>query len=189
MKISFELNETEFSAEDQRLLNECLKNDSGVAPSKYIEKIAKTAFCEYCKMFKEKGLPTRADEVQQERLFFLLKHYYIDHLPTEAEISSIFQLTHSQSATLLRNTLSRNRIKINDFIENTLKKIITEGKKLNDRLEFIIYSRVVVEELNLIVSQKGPGLEQIKKIKDTASKYSCPVDTYNLLKQELKING
>lgn len=71
-------------------------------------------------MFKEKGLPTRADEVQQERLFFLLTYYFQNKLPSEKELSPIFQLTQSQSKTLLRNTKSRYRTKISNFISNTL---------------------------------------------------------------------
>ena len=138
-------------------------------------------------MFKEKGLPTRADEVQQERLFFLLTHYFKNRIPSENELSSIFQLTQSQSRTLLRNTKSRYRTKISIFIKNTLRETLDSAtqKDKNSPYEFICTSPSTVEELNLIVSQKGPTLEPIKKIRSLASKYSCTIDTYNLLKEEL----
>ncbi len=187
MNINYNLTDVEISDSDKQLLKDCLSiKDTEVNDA--IQKIAKTSLLEYLKMFKEKGLPTRADEVQQERLYFFLLHYYIDRLPNESEISSIFQLTHSQSSTLLRNTLSRYRTKISDFINNTLKNIVKSGKAEDEKYQIIIYSKVILEELNLLISQKGPGLEQIKKIKDTSSKFSCPVDTYNLLKKELNIN-
>ena len=147
-------------------------------------KLTKTALMEYIKMFKEKGLPTRADEVMQERLFFLLSYYYKDRLPLESEISAIFQLTQSQSATLLRNTISRYRIKIQKYITNTLHAVIRSATKNKDteKFEMVIKSRIILEELNRIISQQGPLLVQLAKKKGIASLYECPEDTYNLLK-------
>lgn len=121
----------------------------------------------------------------QERLFFLLSYYYKDRLPLESEISAIFQLTQSQSATLLRNTISRYRIKIQAYITNTLQAVIKSAKKNEetDHFEMVIKSKIILEELNRIISQQGPLLVQIAKRKGIASLYNCPEDTYNLLKK------
>ncbi len=169
-------------------IKECLILERPESLPDALKKLTKAAFMEYLKMFKEKGLPTRADEVQQERLYFLLNHYFIDRLPSENELSSIFQLTQSQSKTLLRNTKSRYRTKISQFIKNTLSQTIESATHENEYepYKFICTSPTIVEELNLIISQKGPTLEPIQKIKGLASKYSCAVDTYNLLKTELE---
>ena len=187
MNITINICDAELSAADKTLIKECLGLNTNPDLAPALTKICKTSFLEYCKMFKEKGIPTRADEVMQERLFFLLNHYYLDRIPSENEISTIFQLTPSQSRTLLRNTKSRYRTKISRFITNSLKTII-QGAALNDetdKYEFICLSSVIIEELNLIISQKGPTLEQINKIKGKASKYECAEDTYDLLKTEL----
>ena len=187
MNISINISNAELSTNDKALIKECLGLQSAQDLNLAFTKICKTAFLEYCKMFKEKGLPTRADEVMQERLFFLLNHYYIDRLPSENEISTIFQLTPSQSKTLLRNSKSRYRTKIATSLNNSLKAIVHPAVLNNDtgKLEFVFLSSVLIEELNLIVSQKGPTLEQINKIKGKASKYECAEDTYDLLKAEL----
>lgn len=189
MNITINIPDAELSAGDKNLIKECLSLSSNPELTAALTKICKTAFLEYCKMFKEKGIPTRADEVMQERLFFLLNHYYMDRLPSENEISTIFQLTPSQSRTLLRNTKSRYRTKITGFITNSLKAIIQPATKNNenDKYEFVCLSTVMIEELNLIISQKGPALEQINKIKGKSSKYECSEDTYDLLKAELGI--
>jgi ribosomal protein L22 len=183
-KIEFDLESSEFSTEEIRIISECLSIKREDINSVLV-KIAKTALMEYIKMFKEKGLPTRADEVMQERLFFLLLYYYIDRLPLESEISAIFQLTQSQSATLLRNTISRYRIKIQRYITNTLQAVIKSAKKNDetDNFEMIIKSKIILEELNRIIAQQGPSLVQISKKKGIASLYTCPEDTYNLLKK------
>ena len=51
--------------------------------------------------------------------------------------------------------------------------------------EFVCTSPTTVEELNSIISQKGPELQPIEKIRGLASKYTCAVDTYTLLQDEL----
>ncbi len=189
MKVKFELENSEFGEEEIRIISECLATQN-TEINNVLANIAKTAFMEYIKMFKEKGLPTRAEEVMQERLFFLLSYYYKDRLPMESEISAIFQLTQSQSATLLRNTISRYRIKIQKYITNTLKTVICSAMKNQDtqKFEMVIKSKIILEELNRIVSQQGPQLVQIAKKKGIASLYECPEDTYNLLKEKVGLN-
>ena len=194
-KVEFELETSEFGDEEIRIISKCLSIEKSEINNILI-KLTKTALMEYIKMFKEKGLPTRADEVMQERLFFLLSYYYKDRLPLESEISAIFQLTQSQSATLLRNTISRYRIKIQKYITNTLQAVIRSATKNKDteykvgdkymtfkeKFEMVIKSRIILEELNRIISQQGPLLVQLAKKKGIASLYECPEDTYNLLK-------
>ena len=188
MEITITISDSELSVADQALISDCLGLTGNNELKGALARLSKTAFMEYIKMFKEKGLPTRADEVQQERLFFLLNHYFQNRLPGENEISSIFQLTQSQSRTLLRNTKSRYRTKIKDLIKNTLRTtLISENQPVDDNpIEFGCTSQSTIEELNSIVSQKGPTLQPIEKIRGQASEYSCAVSTYNLLKEELK---
>lgn len=186
MKITITIEDHELTETDKTLIQECLGLAELDVPSA-LTKLSKTAFMEYVKMFKEKGIPTRADEVQQERLYFLLNYFYENRLPSESDISSIFQLTPSQSRTLLRNTKSRYRTKISKFIKNTLSETLNSAKQnsIEDEFEFICTSPSTIEELNSIVSQKGPGLKQIEKIRGLSSIYSCAIDTYNLLQNEL----
>ncbi|SEO79184.1 hypothetical protein SAMN05444671_1411 [Flavobacterium sp. CF108] len=187
MNITINLTTADLSVADKTLIKECLGLATDPEVDNALTKITKAAFMEYVKMFKEKGLPTRADEVQQERLFFLLLYYFENILPSENELSSIFQLTQSQSKTLLRNTKSRYRTKISSFIKNTLLETINSATQISptDPYEFVCTSPTTVEELNLIISQKGPTLEPVNKIRGISSKYTCAIDTYNLLQQEL----
>ncbi|HUI30370.1 MAG TPA: hypothetical protein VLX91_09140 [Candidatus Acidoferrales bacterium] len=187
MDITITVTDAELTAADKTIIKECLGLASDATLNAALKKLSKAAFMEYVKMFKERGLPTRANEVQQERLFFLLNHYFIDRLPGENEISSIFQVTPSQSKTLLRNTKSRFRTKIEKSIDNTLLQTLKSATQREDEgpYEFVCTSQSTIEELNSIVGQKGPTLEPIKKIKDLANKYICAVDTYNLLMKEL----
>lgn len=185
MDITISLNEVEFSAADQDLIKDCLNINANQLPDAFA-KLCKTAFLEYVKMFKEKGLPTRADEVQQERLFFMLKHYYETTIPTENEISSIFQLTESQSRTLLRNTKSKYRTKLNENLKRTLRGFLASARQIdNQDYEFVCTSTTIIEDMNKIVTQRGAGLKPIEKQRNVASTYTCALDTYLLLQREL----
>ena len=190
MEIHINITEQELSVSEIKLIKECLgiDNEDENELTLALSKLAKSSFMEYTKMFIEKGLPTRADEIKQERLFFLLIHYFGNRLPTENELSSIFQLTQSQSKSLLRNTKSRYRTKIATFIKATLSETLASFvyNDKTDHYEFICTSSTIIEELNLIISQKGGSLETISKKKGLASKYQCSVDTYNLLNIELE---
>lgn len=185
--ITISISDEELSNADKALIKDCLGLSSEPETIAALTKLSKAAFMEYVKMFREKGLPTRADEVQQERLFYLLVHYYKIKLPTENEISSIFQLTPSQSKTLLKNTKSRYRTKINSFITASLMETLNSAgdPRENGNYEFVCTSPSTIEEMNLIVSQKGPELHPVEKIRGLASMYSCAPDTYNLLMHEL----
>lgn len=187
MTITINISDSELSQTDKTLVKDCLGLVNDTQLNDALSKLCKSGLMEYINMFKEKGLPNRADEVKQERLFFLLKFFFKDRLPSENEISSIFQLTPSQSRTLLRNTKSRYRMRINSYIKNTLLSYLNSAilSRDNNMYEFICTSPTIIEEINLIISQKGPELQPIERIKGLASKYICAVDTYNLLQQEL----
>jgi hypothetical protein len=188
MNITFTLSATDLSTTDKALIKECLGLSTDQELEQAMQKLAKASLMEYVKMFRDKGLPTRADEVQQERLFFLLMHYFGNRLPDETIVSSIFQLTSSQSKTLLRNTKSRYRTRLVTRLKTTLLSIIqtaTQQTPPDGVYEFICLSSSNIEELNTIISQKGPTLEPVRKVRDSASKYCCAADTYNLLIQQL----
>jgi len=186
INITITISDADLSADDRALIQDCLGIENAAFQGA-LEKLTKSAFMEYAKMFKEKGIPTRADEVAQERLYFLLTHYYSTTLPSESEISSIFQLTQSQSRTLLKNTKSRYRTKIKAFLKNSLKVALAAAAQRNvgNPWEFECISPSIIEELNYIVSQKGPSHHPVEKIRGFANRYSCTEDTYDLLNTEL----
>lgn len=183
MDIKFSLDDSDFTAEDLSLIKQCLGVDDEDA-SLQLTKLAKSAFLEYRKMFIGRGLPTRADEVMQDRLLFLIQNYFIDRLPLESEICSIFQLPPSQSRTLLRNTKSRFGTVIDSVIKASIRAILEHEETVHHdegHWEMVIKSDVIREEMNFIVGQSGPMLRPITKMRDSANKYRCAEDTYDLL--------
>lgn len=187
MEFKFTLSKTLLTESEKEIIKDALGlNDADF--DKKMMLLAKSAFLEYKKMLTEKGLPTRADEVMQERLYFLIVNYYGGLLPSESEVSSLFQLTQPQSKTLIKNVRSRYRTKIQSGIKNTLQNVVELADKYDDdSYRIVITSENILEELNLVISQKNPELKNITAVRGSAGEYSCKVDTYNLLKTELGI--
>jgi hypothetical protein len=189
MKISFSVSEEEFNANDQTIICGGLGIQDQSELPEALQRIAKCAFLEYRKMFTERGLPTKAAEVLQDRLFYLIDSYFQDSLPTEAQISTIFQLTSSGSKTLLKNTMSRYRIHLEAQIRASIKKVLGTKDQDGSTCRFVIQSDTLKNEINQIISRKWPTLKKFLAVQGSAGQYECPIDTYEKLKKEFKISG
>jgi hypothetical protein len=189
MNVTITLSDAEFPNDQQQLIQSALGVRDNAEFVSAMKRLFKAAALEYVNMFVEEGMPSRADEMRQDRLHLLIENYYQDHVPTESEVSAIFQLTNAQSRTLLRNTLSRYRNKIGRQITASAGDVIRVAKKSSDGTEWemLIRSDVILEELNLTIEEKGPTLNRIRLKRGSASQYEAEEDTYNLLKREYGI--
>ena len=187
MEIRFEIDDQEFEQEQKDLIMKTLKiNDADIPQA--INKIAKASLTEYLTMLVEGGMPNRADEAKQDRLLYLIQEYFGDALPTESQISTIFQLTQSQSKTLLKNTVSRFRHKLDDTLKSTMKSVIESAEFSNNTYLVVINSDVVRDELNMLITQNEPTFKPITKRKGSAGQYEISEDSHALLCRELGIN-
>ena len=189
MKITFSINNNDLSPENKNHVYASIGIDNDSDLLNALNKLGKAALIEYLNMLAEGGMPGRADELKQNRLYFLIKFYFQNRLPSESEISSIFQLTASSSKTLLKNTTSRFRTKLENESKNSMKAVI-EKAEFNEQINryyVIIESGTIKDDLNMLIAQKEPTFSQITKRKDSASQYEISEDSYELLKSELGI--
>ena len=188
MKITIDIKDSELDKSKKRVLKENLDLKIDKALDEALKRLTKSAFLEYLSMFFGEGMPNSADEVKQNRLYLMVLYYYRDHIPSEAEISSIFQLTNSQSKTLLRNTIARYRLDIGDQIRASLRAVIDVivFDKNVPKYDVVIESEVFRDELNLIIAQNWPMLTSISRKRGMAAGYVIMQDTYLAIKKYLK---
>jgi hypothetical protein len=184
MRIEFEVSNSELNQSDLNVILQSLNVTDKSKVPEILSKIAKCAVLEYRKMFIERGLPTKAAEVMQERLFYLIKGYFKDHLPKEQEISSIFQLTPSGAKTLLKNTISRYRIYLKDEIDCSIKTVLQSAIPDQGKEILIIQSSSLKDEINNHLTQKHPELKKVVPVTDSSGQFSCPDDTFRNLKDD-----
>lgn len=145
-------------------------------------RISMAAICEYLEMILGKQLPTRANEIRERRLYHLLKHYFQGYFPNEAEVSSIFQLTESDSRSLLRNVRTKFKFELETELLNTIREILRNASQQDDgNYRVVISSDNILEELKQKVSIIAIELDQIQKVKNSAGVYNIPEDTYSRL--------
>ncbi|WP_339223404.1 hypothetical protein [Paenibacillus sp. FSL W7-1332] len=179
MTIQITLNDDLFTTDERQKLMLLFRTTDDNEFNIAISKIANAALTEYKEMLLGKGLPTRADEIKQHRLFHLLKHYFTGIIPTEAEVSSMFQLTESESKALIRNVRTRFRYQLEAEIHLTLQQTILSAEQQNDGYHVVIQSDNVIEELNRMISTLAPHLDPISKVRNSSRKYSISDDTYD----------
>jgi hypothetical protein len=177
--LTIDITDNEFPDTDQRLVMESLgKNEQNIQAA--LTKLCKAAFMEYMHMLAGKGIPSKSQEVVQERLMLLLDHYY-DSVPTEDELTTVFQLTLPQSKTLVKNFKSKYRTRISAKLTASRKAAVAAAKEIQGRWCFIGTSSVIIDELNNQIRKQRPDVQPIVKDVDASGKYSCDKDTHNVL--------
>lgn len=177
------LNLDQFVGENEsRVLKRVLGCQADEELQEKLTGISKAAVYEYLEMLLGKQLPTRANEMRERRLFLLLKNYFIARIPSEAEVFSMFQLTESDSRSLLRNVRTKFRFELEDELLNTIRATLECASQHNGGdYRVVISSENILEELKQKVSVIVAELDQIQKVKNSAGVYVIPEDTFNRL--------
>jgi hypothetical protein len=172
INISFLINE-----EDKNLLVNIL----GVNQDQLSEELQShtvSALEEYINMYLGKNIYKRGSDIQENKLYLLIKNNVFDGIPTEKEVSKFFQTTISQSRTLLRAVNTKYQYKLRNVILENLKKTIEKSNLVDGDYELFVESKFTLEELDILISSLGGEVAPIKKKRDTSSIYIIPSDTY-----------
>lgn len=151
-----------------------------------VKKIILASLSEYKEMFLGMGMPSRADEILQYRLNFLIKFFYEDNIPSENDVSMMFHLTQNKSKGLLRSLMVRFYHENNRKLDKTLFKILDNANKDDKKFTIIIPSKFFLEELNSRINKINPKLQIITKTKGTSALYEIDEKTLNKLKEDLE---
>ena len=187
--MNIEISHDVINDEEYAKLKTLFQSDTTEEFTASLHGIAISALVEYKEMLLGKGLPTRADEIKQHRLFHLVKHYFKGVIPTEVEVSKMFQLTESESRALIRNVRTRFRYQLEHEIMTTLQQTIRAAELEGDVYQAVIQSDNVLEELNRLISTHAPQLDPITKVRNSARKYQISEDTFDLLKEVLDVGN
>lgn len=147
--------EDELSDDDKELIRTSLNLPAGTDMVPVLTGIFKGASLEYLKMFKNGGMPSKLNELMQDRLFTLISHYF-NMIPDENTVSTVFQITTAQSKTLLRNMESRYRPRLAAIKKARLLQILETAEENEGFYSFDCTSKLIIEDLNNIVRLKGP---------------------------------
>lgn len=188
MSIQIDISNDFFTADEKDKLKILLRVTDEAEFADALRRVTLAAFDEYRHMFLGIGLPSRANEIREYRLYHLIKRYFQDRVPDELEVASMFQLPISRSKSLIQNVLARFRYDLYDEILNTLRSIILDAKETGDgQYRVYISSTNMVDELNRIISRSGLRFRLITKVRNESNFYTLAPDSYDLIRQDLGI--
>lgn len=152
--------------------------------------IALAAFQEYAEMLLGKQIPSRSQDVKEHRLYLLMKHYFGEAIPAEPQIASFFQLTETQSRSLLRNTRTKYRFNLDTALKATIRSLLATATQTESDgpYRIVITSENLLEELRLVVAVEAPELDQISKVRGSAGVYEVPPDTWDVISRHYQQN-
>ena len=175
MEITVELNDEILELDRLKDFFNVEENEELINP---LSKIILASLSEYQEMCVGRGFPSRAEDLRQYRLFYLIKHYF-GRIPTESEVSVMFQETQSRSKSLIRLVLTRFRYDLKDEIDEKLKETFCDATRTEDEeYRVTIQSDVIVEELNRILNKEFPRCIIVKKYSGTGRSYCIQGDSY-----------
>lgn len=190
MPIQIEIPDEFFSPDERDKLNSLLNVNDDANFADALNRVTLAALDEYRHMFLGMGLPSRANEIREYRLFYLIKHFFKQRIPDELEVSSMFQLPISRSKNLILNVLARFRYDLEEVILSTLRMIIEEAEAIDDGRQYRVYisSSNMVDELNRIISRSGRRYRQLTRVRNEQNFYSIAPDSYEHIRQELDLS-
>jgi hypothetical protein len=137
VNMSFELT-CSLTEREKEILFHNLECSDDEELSDKLERIANAAMNEYLDMILGNHLPTRADEMREQRVYYLLKHFFIDRFPTESEICQLFQTTESGSRTLLRNVRAKYKFEVQEHIRNSVELALSTAEGNPEMKHYVV---------------------------------------------------
>ncbi len=148
-----------------------------------LSKISKAALSDYYKMILGEKAFTRGKDMQEYRLLNLVKHYFDGQIPSEQQISGLFQLKTTESRSLISAVTSKYQYELKEAIKTSLGKRLDEKAMKNGDTDFKIYfdSAFYKDELNKILMNIDPKLPMIEKDNQTTGNYTIKPSSYSAL--------
>lgn len=152
-----------------------------------LNELAKTAFYEYLNMISDSGMPTKMTDILQNRILYLIEHYF-KKFPDEAELARIFNIQITRSRSILNSLKATHRNKLKEKIKAEIIIFLNNGEDIGDnKWEFEVKSKPIIEELNELITREKPGREKFKQKVGSAGKVTLHVDSYTYLKTKYEI--
>jgi len=187
MPITIRIPDDFFTEDERNKLGKLFNAPSNVQFERALTRVTRAALREYRDMFLGQGLPSRVNEIREHRLYYLIKEYFVDQIPSELQVSALFQLPERRSRSLILYVLTRFRYQLEVEIRNTLTSVIQAAQEINDGEEYrvVIDSENVVEELNRIIAQEGAIFPRLEKVRGQVNTYRILPDSFEALRGQL----
>jgi hypothetical protein len=153
-----------------------------------LDKYRSAAEEEYLRMILGQRVLTRGQDIREYRLFLMILHVFDNRLPSETQISALFQTTTTQSRSLFSAVLSKYQYELQEAINGTLAQLLRDSQPdpNNEGGRWLtVDSENIIEALNRRVAAIDGSLQQVVKLRGTVSTYEIAPATFKRLTELL----
>lgn len=150
---------------------------------------ATAALEEYATMFLGQKVFKRGSDILEYRLFLLIKHAFGDHIPDEAQVCRLFQITATESRSLIRSVMSKYQYQLHSAVEHSVVGALTAANQDGDGGPFLvtINNANIIEALNLALADVDGTLKQVSKRRGSVSTYEIAPASYARLCEKFNV--
>ena len=155
-----------------------------------LRKYATAAMLEYVTMILGQRVFRRASDIHEFRLFLLIEHVFDNEIPDEQAVCRLFQLTPTESRSLIRSVMAKYQYQLKTAIDKSMKSAVSGATAATSGDPFIatIKSRNVVDALNVILAELDGSLQTVSKKQGSVAEYEISPASYKALCQELRVS-
>ena len=122
-----------------------------------LEPYAEAALVEYLDQFLGRALPSRYKDLQMLRLLRISLCANEGRIPAPDRVADLFQLTHTEAKTLVRNTATRYRFELEGKLRQVAwDTLCSTGQRTDTDYKIEVRDAALLELLHDLV-RRGPG--------------------------------
>lgn len=177
----------ELNADERRQLAAAIGSEESSLDAN-LEAYSKAALEEYVRMILGQRVLTRGQDIREYRLFLIIQQAFPGQLPTEQQISNLFQTTASQSRALLRAVMSKYQYELANVIQQTLADLLGTATKASEGDVWVLTvdSEGVIESLNRLLATIDGTLPHISRRRNSTTSYDIQPSAYDQLQDHFK---
>ncbi|MBB2151434.1 hypothetical protein [Pedobacter gandavensis] len=162
LNIAFQI---DISNDEIDLLKRILDCADQAALEQKLSRVGLASLTEYNKMILGQRVFTRGKDMMEFRLLNLIKHYFQGAIPSEQQISSLFQITSAESRSLIRSITSKYQYELSDIINGMLIRLLRDKTLKNEEENFKLPLDNIFfkDELNKRLGQLNNKLPMVEK--------------------------
>jgi len=186
LNISFNI---DLTAEEVTLFKTILNCSTDQELTQKLGTIGKAALTEYNKMILGQRVFTRGKDILEFRLLNLIKHHFNGAIPSEQQISALFQITATESRALIRSITSKYQYELTDIINTMLKELLRDKtmKNADKNYKLPLDNVFFKDELNKRLGMYDNKLPMVEKDVTTNGVYTISISAYDRLCHEFQI--
>jgi hypothetical protein len=173
---------------DETVINH-LCGSLGISDPKQLEEViskyAQAATIEYHDMFLGRKVFRRGSDIMEYRLVLLTETLFGGRIPDESKVCNLFQMTSTESRSLLRSVISKYQHRLSKCFADTLSDALLNASLDANTGDYSlpVNNRNIVDALNVILADCDPDFHPIVRKKNTSAVYSIRNAEYDALER------